>query len=151
MYSVRPIEQKDKEQFFNLFSGYLEFYKSTLTDHVRQTTWNRFFDDKEPVYAAVAYAEGTSNKVIGFVTWVFQRSTWYENDIIYLHDLYVDPEQRLHGVGRKLIEYVYAEADKHDIGKVYWTTQIHNHRAQLLYTKVGYRDEFVSYQRPPKK
>jgi D-amino-acid N-acetyltransferase len=150
MTSVRPIETKDKEQFFELFSGYLEFYKSTLTDHVRQTTWNRFFDDSEPVYAAVAHNEENPHKLIGFVTWVLHRSTWSDNHVIYLHDLFVDPECRLKGTGRKLIEYVYADADKRDIGKVYWHTQTFNHRAQLLYTKVGFRDEFVSYQRHKK-
>lgn len=150
MTLVRPIEIGDKEQFFKLFSGYLEFYKSSLSDLVRQTTWSRFFDKDEPVYAAVAYEEEKPHQLLGFVTWVTHRSTWAVNDVIYLHDLYVDPDCRLRGIGRKLIEFVYEDADKREVGKVYWHTQSFNHRAQLLYTKVGYRDEFVSYQRPKK-
>ncbi|ANB11919.1 Hpa2p [Sugiyamaella lignohabitans] len=149
--TIRPIEQSDKSQYSSLFAAYLVFYKAQLPEKILEKTWERFFDDKEPVYAAVAFDDESPEKLIGFVTYVFHRSTWQYNDVIYLHDLFVDPEVRSRGTGRKLIEYVYGEADKHEVAKVYWHTQIFNHRAQLLYTKVGVRDDFVSYQRPAKK
>lgn len=145
--AIRPIEQGDKDQFYDLFSQYLVFYKAELPESTRSKAWERFFDKSEPVWAAVAFDEVDPTKLVGFVTWVFHRSTWTETDVIYLHDLFVDPSVRCSGIGRKLIESVYADADKHGIKKVYWHTQQFNHRAQLLYTKVGRRDDFVSYQR----
>ncbi|KAK9349813.1 acyl-CoA N-acyltransferase [Lipomyces doorenjongii] len=131
---IRPIEESDKESWLKLWEGYLVFYESTLDDKVTETTFSRFFDESEPVYAAVA--EAADGKLIGFVTWVTHRSTWAITDYIYLHDLFVAPETRLNGVGRKLIEHVILH------------TQVHNHRAQLLYTKVGMRDGFVVYRWP---
>lgn len=148
--SIRPIEKKDKEEWINLWSGpggYLEFYKSTVPSEVTETTFERFFDSKEPVYTAVA-VDNSSGKIIGFANYLTHRNTWTINDSLYLNDLFVSPESRLKGVGRKLIEFVYAEADKMKCGKVYWNTQFENHRAQLLYTKVGKKLGFLSYGRP---
>lgn len=150
MTSIRPIAEADKPAYDKLFGEYLVFYKASLPQKILDKTWERFFDDKEPIFAAVA-VDDKSKEIVGFVTYVFHRSTWQYNDVIYLHDLYVSPDARNGGVGRDLIEYVYGEADKKDVAKVYWHTQAFNHRAQLLYTKVGFRDDFVSYQRPPKK
>ncbi|KAJ8098468.1 acyl-CoA N-acyltransferase [Lipomyces tetrasporus] len=145
-FSIRPIKESDKESWLKLWEGYLVFYESTLDDKVTETTFARFFDETEPVYAVVA--EATDGNLIGFVTWVTHRSTWAITDYIYLHDLFVAPDSRLHGVGRKLIEYVYGVGNETEADRVYWHTQVHNHRAQLLYTKVGKRDGFVVYRWP---
>ncbi|KAK9321259.1 acyl-CoA N-acyltransferase [Lipomyces orientalis] len=145
-FTIRPIRETDKESWLKLWEGYLVFYESTLDNKVTETTFARFFDETEPVYALVA--ETTDGNLIGFVTWVTHRSTWAITDYIYLHDLFVAPDSRLHGVGRKLIESVYGVGKETEADRVYWHTQVHNHRAQLLYTKVGKRDGFVVYRWP---
>lgn len=148
-YALSPITLEDKADWVNLWSQYLTFYKATLPESTTELTFKRFLDPAEPVHCIVL--KDTSlpkSPMIGFVTYVFHRSTWLENDCIYLHDLFVDETKRCKGAGRTLIEAVYAEADKHTVKKVYWHTQRFNHRAQLLYVKVGERDQFVSYQRP---
>lgn len=147
--SLAPITASDKTEWVGLWQKYLTFYKASLPDETTNTTFDRFLEASEPVYCIVARDDETK-EMVGFVTYVFHRSTWLVNDCIYLHDLFVDPEVRCKGIGRALIESVYAEADKNSVEKVYWHTQTFNHRAQLLYTKVGERDEFVSYQRPKK-
>lgn len=150
-FTIRPIEAKDKAEWKALWTGpdsYLEFYKSidVVDDETTELTFSRFLDDSEPMWAAVAVnGEG---KLIGFATYLTHRNTWSAKNTLYLNDLFVAPSCRLGGVGRALIEYVYAEADKMDCGKTYWNTQFENHRAQLLYTKVGKKAGFLSYVRP---
>lgn len=148
---VRPIEEKDKAQWVELWSGknsYLEFYKSLdkVSTEITDTTFSRFLDESEPVYACVATDD--EGKLIGFATYLTHRNTWTIEDAMYLNDLFVSESCRLGGVGRKLIEFVYLEADKMGIKKVYWNTQFENHRAQMLYTKVGVKSGFLSYRRP---
>lgn len=148
--TIRPIEQKDKEEWLNLWSGpdsYLVFYKSHVAPEVSENTFKRFFDPKEPVYSAVAVDDATG-KVIGFANYLTHRNTWTIEDALYLNDLFVSNDSRLKGVGRKLIEYVYTEADKFNCKKCYWSTQFENHRAQLLYTKVAVKSGFLLYKRP---
>lgn len=150
-FTIRPIEEKDKAEWKELWNGkdsYIEFYKSLdkINDEITDTTFKRFLDTSEPVYAAVAVDE--SGKLIGFAHYLTHRNTWTVNDSMYLNDLFVSSSCRLKGVGRALIEYVYAEADKLQTPKVYWSTQFENHRAQLLYTKVGKKAGFLTYIRP---
>lgn len=57
------------------------------------------------------------------------------------------PEMRGAGVGRALIEAVYAAADAHHAGSVYWLTQEFNHTARKLYDRIGVQTPFIKYQR----
>ena len=154
--TVRPIEAKDESAWRKHWAAYNEFYKRTdsITEEITATTFSRFLSSESKIECAVAVAsegpesDSKSEKVIGFVQYYPHPSTSDIMDIVYLHDLFVDPEARNGGVGRKLIEYVYAFADKHGYETVYWHTQYFNHRAQLLYTKVGKRTDFIRYDRP---
>ncbi|CAI5760816.1 unnamed protein product [Candida verbasci] len=150
--TLRPIEEKDYDEWLNLWTGpggYIEFYKSLhkLTPEISQTTFKRFLDPKIPVYSVVA-VDNNSGKLIGFANYLTHYNTWTIEDALYLNDLFVDEKCRLHGVGRKLIEYIYKEADRLNARKCYWSTQFENHRAQLLYTKVGQKSGFLLYRRP---
>eukprot|EP01117_Protostelium_nocturnum_P002124 TRINITY_DN12769_c0_g1_i1.p1 TRINITY_DN12769_c0_g1~~TRINITY_DN12769_c0_g1_i1.p1 ORF type:complete len:158 (+),score=39.55 TRINITY_DN12769_c0_g1_i1:91-564(+) len=146
--TIRPIERGDEDAWKRLWKLYIEFYESSVPDEVTLSTFNRFFEESEPVHSAVAFDE-EAGKVVGFVNWIVHRTTWSINNNIYLQDLFVDPEVRNGGVGRMLIEHVYGKGDEMQAAKVYWHTQHFNHRAQLLYTKVGKLTDFVMYARPP--
>lgn len=150
-FTIRPIEEKDKAEWLELWRGkdsYLEFYKSldVVPPEATETTFKRFLDPSEPVYACVAVDD--SGKLIGFAHYLTHRNTWTVENSLYLNDLFVLSASRLKGVGRSLIEYVYDEADKLKCPNVYWCTQFENHRAQLLYTKVGVKAGFLTYRRP---
>ena len=145
--TIRPINASDEQIWRTHWAAYNEFYQRTdrITETITATTFSRFLDKSSPVDSAVAVSE--SNELVGFVTWYPHPSTASVEDVVYLNDLFVDPKSRNGGVGRKLIEYVYAEAEKAGTKSVYWHTQFFNHRAQLLYTKVAKRTDFVMYSR----
>lgn len=150
---VRPITESDKDQWTVLWHKYLEFYASTgidtscVNEKVTDTTFSRFLDSAEPMGCLVAENK-ESKELVGFAQYLWHRNTWAIEDRVYLNDLFVDESKRCGGVGRLLIEAVYDAADKMGTPSVYWMTQQFNHRAQLLYTKVGVRDTFVTYSRP---
>ena len=150
--TIRLITEADKPQWVELWHKYLKFYASTgipsdLSDTITDTTFARFLDDKEPMACFVAEDDET-HKLVGFANFLWHRNTWAVEDRIYLNDLFVDESVRSGGIGRKLIEAIYKYGDDHGMPSVYWMTQVFNHRAQLLYTKAGVRDGFVTYSRP---
>jgi GNAT superfamily N-acetyltransferase len=51
------------------------------------------------------------------------------------------------GVGRALIEAVYAKADAAGIRNVYWMTQEDNAVGRRLYDRVARRTGFIEYDR----
>ena len=143
---VRPLQKADEPTWLSLWSQYNEFYKRTVPADATSTSFARFLDSANPrMYAAVA-VDSSSDKVVGFVHWYPHPSTSSIEEVVYLHDLFVEPNIRNKGAGRALIEHVYQHSKETlKAHHVYWHTQIFNHRAQLLYVNVADRTDFVMY------
>ena len=127
---IRPAVAADKSQWLILWQGYLDFYKTTLSSEQSELTWNRIMDPEFNMKCAVAEVAG---KVIGFVTYNLQNSTWSANGHCYLEDLFVDPTTRGSGIGRSLIDYVKAFAVENECSRLYWNTDEDNVVARKLY------------------
>ena len=141
---IRPVSETDFERWLPLWQGYQEFYRARIPDEATRATWNRFFDEKEPVYCLVAERNG---KLVGLAHYLFHRSTWLVAPACYLNDLFVDPSGRRSGVARKLIDAVYDAADQAGAAKVYWLTHDSNAAARLLYDQVAHHRGFIQYER----
>ena len=143
---IRRLTSADEAQWRALWTGYLEFYDSTVPEEVYQTTFARLLSgDPSQVQGFVAESEG---KLIGLVHFFYHAHGWKVEQVCYLQDLYADPAARGQGVGAALIEAVYAQADADDAPSVYWMTQEFNHTARKLYDRIGTLTPFIKYQRP---
>ena len=142
---VRPIAKTDYQAWLPLWDGYNAFYgrhgATALDPTITQTTWDRFFDSGEPVFAFVAEYEG---QVVGLVHYLFHRSTSRLKDC-YLQDLFTRESVRGKGVGRALIEAVYAAARDGGYSRVYWLTHETNTAGRMLYDKVANHSGFIVY------
>jgi len=143
--TIRFVEANDFEAWLTLWKGYQEFYQSSIDDQVTRSTFSRFLSEQEPVYCLVI--EDESQKIIGFVHYIFHRSTWSEGNYCYLQDLFVDPAQRASGIGRKLIEEVYKIAEEQKCSRVYWLTQETNYQARMLYDRIADNSGFIQYRK----
>lgn len=140
---VIPVQQQDYQQWIPYWLAYQNFYKVVLASSTTQTTWQRFFDEAEPVYCAVAKR---GEQVLGFVHYVIHRSTWAEQNYCYLEDLFVSPEVRGQHVGKHLIEYVQQQAILQQCDRLYWHTQETNHTAQKLYDWIAEKPGIIEYR-----
>lgn len=144
MPMIRALEAGDREQWHALWQGYLRFYRQRLDPEVTQTTFARLIDPQQQPHGLVV-AEGA--RLLGFVHYLFHPSSWSLTNICYLEDLFVDPAARGGGVGRTLIQGVYAAADRVKAGSVYWMTQEFNADGRALYDTVAHRTSFIRYER----
>jgi GNAT superfamily N-acetyltransferase len=144
---VRRVKEADKDRWLELWSDYLDFYKTTLSKQQTEFTWNRLIKNEQKMYGFVAENE---NGVIGFTHCLFRPSTWTETDYCYLEDLFVDPNIRGRGIGRALINKVIELAKEKKSNRVYWTTQEFNKTARVLYDSITPVSEFVQYRLPLK-
>jgi GNAT superfamily N-acetyltransferase len=94
--------------------------------------------------AALAWKGSTA---VGLVHHIRHRSCWTTGDYVYLQDLFVSPDARSGGIGRKLIEYVYDFARAAGCARVHWLTHETNTHAMLLYDRIAERSGFVQYRR----
>jgi GNAT superfamily N-acetyltransferase len=145
-YSVRPLRADDRERWEVLFRGYITFYQSQVADDVINETFARLLSGEEGFHQGFV-AVDTGDQPIGLAHILFHRSTWSKTWYCYLEDLFVDPTVRAKGIGDALIKRVYAEADRRNATRTYWTTQEFNYRARGLYDKVALKSPFIQYRR----
>ncbi|MGY3448001.1 N-acetyltransferase family protein [Bradyrhizobium sp. USDA 4353] len=146
--TVRAVAYADYDRWLPLWDGYNAFYgrsgPTALPAEITATTWARFFDAGEPVHALVAESGG---ELIGLAHYLYHRATTSIAPLCYLNDLFTSEAARGKGVGRALIEAVYAAARAAGSGRVYWQTHETNTTAQALYDKVAERSGFIVYRK----
>ncbi|MEO1153922.1 MAG: GNAT family N-acetyltransferase [Pseudomonadota bacterium] len=145
MVTTRPLTHADASDWRRLWHGYLAFYEATVPDEVYTTYFERLLgDDPRDYTCIIAEVDG---RPAGLAHYVFHRHGWKLEDTCYLQDLYADPDMRGRGIGRALIEAVYAAADANGTPSVYWTTQHFNTDARHLYDRIGRLTPFIKYER----
>ncbi|QXH56567.1 GNAT family N-acetyltransferase [Pseudomonas maumuensis] len=142
--SLRPVGAHDHAAWRTLWQAYLHFYQTELADEIYQSTWQRLLDPGEPTHSALAWVDG---KAVGLVNFIYHRTNWSIQNTCYLQDLYVDSEQRGLGIGRQLIEHVYATAKAADCMRVHWLTHETNATAISLYEQVADRPGFIQFRK----
>lgn len=145
--TIRPIQPADRAAWQPLWDGYNAFYgragETALPAAITEMTWARFFDAYEPVHALVAVAE--DGTLLGLVHYLFHRSTTRIEPTCYLQDLFTAPDARGRGIGRALIEGVYAAVRTAGGRRVYWQTHTTNTAGRALYERVARHDGFIIY------
>ena len=142
---IRPVTAEDHAAWLPLWQRYLDFYQSTVAEQTSATTWQRFIDPTEPMHAALAWQDG---QAVGLVHFIYHRSCWTTGDYCYLQDLFVSAGLRGGGIGRRLIEHVYAQARAAGASRVHWLTHETNHDAMQLYERIADRSGFIQYRKP---
>jgi GNAT superfamily N-acetyltransferase len=142
---VRPLAASDRMDWEPLWQGYLRFYKISIPPQVSDLTFARLTGGRDPMGGFAALDD--IGKLHGIVHWITHRSCWTAGDYCYLQDLFVAPDFRGAGVGRKLIEAVYAKAQALGCSRVHWLTHETNQDAMLLYDRIAERSGFVQYRK----
>jgi GNAT superfamily N-acetyltransferase len=142
--AIRPLGSEDHPHWLPLWKDYQAFYAIDIPPPVTALTWTRLLDPAEPVAGALAW-QGTV--AVGLVHHIRHRSCWTAGDYCYLQDLFVAPAARGAGVGRKLIEHVYALAAREGCARVYWLTHETNSVAIALYDRIAKRTGFIQYRK----
>ncbi|ABR85768.1 TPA: GNAT family N-acetyltransferase [Pseudomonas aeruginosa] len=141
---IRPVGAADHAAWLPLWEGYQRFYRTEIAAATSDATWQRFLDADEPMNAALAWLDG---RAVGLVHWIYHRSCWTLGDYCYLQDLFVAEGLRGEGVGRRLIEHVYAEAGAAGCSRVHWLTHESNSDAMKLYERIADKSGFLQYRR----
>jgi GNAT superfamily N-acetyltransferase len=141
---IRPVAESERAAWEPLWQGYLDFYRTTISEEVTALTWSRLHDPAEPMFVLGGYVGG---RLTGIVHYLYHRSCWTAGNYCYLQDLFVAGDARGRGLGRALIEAVYREARAAGASRVYWLTQETNHAARALYDRMAERSGFIQYRK----
>ena len=142
---VRPLEARDESAWRRLWTGYLEYYESSVEEEVYRETFRRLLSGADHEYQCLLAI--LDDRPVGLAHYLFHRSCWQIENVCYLQDLFVDEQQRGKSIGRALIEAVYHEADEAGSPEVYWMTQHFNEAGRRLYDRVASCTPFIIYER----
>ena len=147
-FAVRAVTAHDYAAWKPLWDGYNAFYgrsgATALAEAITRSTWARFLDADEPMHALVAERDG---ELLGLAHYLYHRSTTSLADSCYLQDLYTVATARGLGIGRALIEAVYAQARQAGAARVYWQTHQTNATAMRLYDTLAEPSGFIVYRK----
>jgi ribosomal protein S18 acetylase RimI-like enzyme len=147
MIEIRRAHAADVELLAPLFDAYRQFYGRTEDmDLARHFLAERLRRGESVVFLALTPQDGRSiacgfTQLYPFFSSLSCRAVWI------LSDLYVAPESRRSGAGRRLMEAAHAFARESGAAAVELDTAHTNTAAQTLYESLGYqRDlEFRHY------
>lgn len=146
--TIRAVTADDLPAWRPLWDGYNAFYgradDTALPEIVTQTTWRRFLDPDEPMFAIVAVREG---RIVGLAHCLFHRSMTRIENVCYLSDLFTLGSVRGQGIGRALIGGVVERARAAGSTRLYWQTHETNVAGRRLYDKVAAHHGFIVYSK----
>jgi GNAT superfamily N-acetyltransferase len=140
---IRDPRPVDEAAWRRLWSGYVAFYESEVSETVTAATWQRLLTPGSNMFGRIAEWQGA---VAGFIVCVLHPGSWTLTPNCYLEDLFVDPGARGHGIGRALIEDLLSMARDNGWSRIYWHTRQSNDAARRLYDKFAAADDFVRYR-----
>ena len=87
-------------------------------------------------YAEVVFG-CVNGEPMGFALFFHNYSTFLGRPGIYLEDLFVRPEARGHGIGRRLLSWLAATAVNRECGRLEWSVLDWNAPSIAFYRKLG--------------
>jgi GNAT superfamily N-acetyltransferase len=144
--TIRPVRPAEKVRWEEMFRAYGKFYKTEVAPAAVEAVWAWIHDPAEPFWCDVALTE--DGKLIGMTQYQMMHRSIGGSMIVYLSDLFVEPDLRGGGVGRKLIEHVLAFAKTKGAPNVRWLTQEFNYKGRMLYDTFAPKSDFILYNVP---
>ncbi|MDG4648114.1 GNAT family N-acetyltransferase [Roseibacterium sp. SDUM158017] len=142
---ISPLSAGDRAEWSGLWRADLAFYGAERPEAVFETTFARYADPgRDDMLGWIARSGG---RAVGLAHVIVHSHGWQDAPVTYLQDLYADEAVRGRGIGRRLIETVYADADLAGRPGVYWLTQTGNTAARRLYDRIGKATDFMKYNR----
>ena len=139
---IRDAVATDRTEWLTLWSGYLDYYKTTLDPAITAHTWKRLMDPSSRLKMRVADDGG----LLGFAIHQHHASTWVMGDDCYLEDLFVSPAARGQGIARALIDDLMTIARAKGWQRLYWMTDADNAVARRLYDRIIPADGHIRYR-----
>jgi GNAT superfamily N-acetyltransferase len=144
--AIRPATEADVALILRFIKGLAEYER--LSHQVRATETEireSLFGPKPAAEVAIASVGG---EPAGFALFFHNYSTFLGQRGLYLEDLFVLPEWRGRGIGRKLLAHLARLALERNCGRMEWAVLDWNADAIAVYERLGARplSDWITYR-----
>jgi GNAT superfamily N-acetyltransferase len=130
---IRAADPRDLAPVIDLIRALADFEKLPGPDAAAAERFARHFHEQRFRLLVAEHA----GVVIGYALYFFNYSTFLARPSLYLEDLFVRPESRGLGVGRRFMERLARVAAEEECGRFEWCVLDWNTRAQKFYRSLG--------------
>lgn len=132
---IRKAEEKDIPNIISLIKELAEYEKLLHLVEITEDKLKKvLFGENKFVEVLIAEYDGI---LAGQALFFNNFSTFVGKPGIYLEDLYVKPEFRSKGIGKKLLQKIISLAKERDYGRVEWCVLDWNKSAIDFYKNIG--------------
>jgi len=144
---IRAATARDLPALLPLLRAYCDFYEADPPDDGLTTMARGAIELPDDQAFLLVATPDDSDEPFGFACCWWKWSSLRGARIVFLDDLFVDPDRRGAGHADALIEAVAERARAGGAPVVAWLTQHSNKRAQAVYDRVGAESEsFLEYE-----
>ncbi|HVV10877.1 GNAT family N-acetyltransferase [Amycolatopsis sp.] len=119
MVQIRRVAESDVDTVVQLVHDLAAYEKAPAECRLDgEKLRTALFGETPAVFGHVAEADG---EIVGFMVWFLNFSTWRGVHGIYLEDLYVRPEMRGSGLGKKLLATLADECVRQGYARLEWS------------------------------
>lgn len=133
-FLIRSITPADVPAVHALVCELAEFEKGLheVTNSVEQILIDGFGEN--PIFGGMVVEK--DGNIIGMAIYYFRYSTW-KGKILYLEDIYIQPEYRRFGIGEALFKALEQLAHETHCRRITWQVLDWNESALKFYEKIG--------------
>ncbi len=132
---IRRLRRKDHSAWLPLWEANNE---NSLSRRQADETWKKITTKSDPIFGLGLWLDGA---LIGILHYTLHPVTARSQDVCYLQDIFITPEQRQQGFAKIFLRELFAMAKAQDWAWVYWFALENDHAAQALYKKIGVKME----------
>ena len=146
MLTIREATINDADTIVSLIKELAEYEKlSHEVVATKELIEKNLFGEHSTAESLIASYEGS---IVGFALFFTNFSTFLAKPGIYLEDLYVKPQFRGKGIGKKLLLELVQIAKQREYGRVEWAVLDWNNPAIQFYRSLGAQpqDEWTVYR-----
>ena len=144
-FSIRPARPEDCGTILELIRGIAEYEKMSDEVVATEETIRHAMFDEHVTRCLLAELDG---KVIGYALYFYNYSTFIGTKGLYLEDLFLYPEYRKAGYGKRLIRELFKIAAAENCGRMEWCCLNWNTPSQEFYKSLGAKpmDEWTTWR-----
>ena len=146
---LRPATEADVPTLLELIHGIAEYERLSHEVEATDDLLRTHGFGRRPVYEAILAERG--GRAVGFALYFFTFSTFKARPTLYLEDLFVRPEERGRGIGRRLLVRLARVAVERECGRMEWSVLDWNTPAREFYFRLGAKamDEWTVFRMTP--
>jgi GNAT superfamily N-acetyltransferase len=129
---IRPYEKRDAKDLTALIRALADYEK--LHPPSPAASRRLIADIGRRIRVLMAEVDG---RAVGYAIYLFTYSSFRARPTLYLEDLFVLPEYRRAGIGRRFFEALRAAARREKCGRMEWVVLDWNEPAHRFYRKLG--------------